>query len=146
MIGIEIEDSALARQLQALEGFEPALRQEFAYAGERTGQDMKRDMRGGVGKVSGRLADGISGAVRPQAGVDVDLIMGSTAANKGYDYGARLDKDGRMVCSPANMPAGGRGAGSVTRPRARLSGFSNATTSSRWTRLSGKRWYPADVH
>lgn len=97
MIGIEIEDSALARQLQALEGFEPALRQEFAYAGERTGQDMKRDMRGGVGNVSGRLAEGISGAVRPQAGVDVDLIMGSTAANKGYDYGARLDKDGRMV-------------------------------------------------
>jgi len=97
MIGLEIEDSDLARQVTALAGFEPALRQEFAWAGERTGADMKRDMIGGVGKVSGRLAGGINSAVRPQAGVDVDLIMGSTAVNGGYDYGARLDKDGRMV-------------------------------------------------
>ena len=50
-----------------------------------------------MGKVPGRLAGGINSAVRPQAGVDVDLIMGSTAVNGGYDYGARLDKDGRMV-------------------------------------------------
>ncbi len=97
MIGLDFEDSALARQVQALEGWEPAVKTEFSYAGERTGQDMKRDLQRGVGRVSGSLASGINSAVRPQGGVDVDLIVGSTAQNKGYDYGARLDQDGSMT-------------------------------------------------
>lgn len=97
MIGIEFDDSDLARQVQALAGFEPALRIEFAYAGERTGQNLKIDLQRGVGRVSGGLAAGINAAVRPQAGVEVDLIVGSTAENKGYDYGARMDRDGRMT-------------------------------------------------
>ena len=96
MIGLDIEASDLYRQLRQLEQFEPVLKHEFGYAGERTGQDLKRDLKRGVAQIAGALAEGINGAVRPQGGVDIDLIMGSTARNAGYDYGARLDKDGRL--------------------------------------------------
>ena len=97
MIEIEIEDGDLARQVKALEAFEPTLRREFGLAGERTAKNMQTDMRGGVGKVSGALATGITGTVHPLAGVEIDLVMGSTATARGYDYGARWDKDGRGV-------------------------------------------------
>lgn len=97
MIGLEIEDSALARQIRALEAFTPTLRREFSYAAERTGQDIKRDLRAGVGKVSGQLAEGITGAVRPVGDIEIDLVMGALAVNRGYDYGARLDKDGSLT-------------------------------------------------
>lgn len=97
MIGLEIEDSALARQVQQLATFEPAVRAEFSYAGERTGQDVKKDLQRGVGRVSGQLMNGISSAVRPQTGVEVDLIVGARAENRGYDYGGRLDQDGSLT-------------------------------------------------
>lgn len=97
MIGLQIDDSPLARIITAMAQFEPTVRAEFGYAGERTGADLKRDLRRGVGKVSGRLESGISSAVRPKTGVEIDLIMGAQAERNGYDYAGRLDNDGSLT-------------------------------------------------
>lgn len=97
MIGLQIDDSPLARTVTALAQFEPTVRAEFTYAGERTGADLKRDLKRGVGKVSGRLESGISAAVRPKTGVEIDLLMGAQAEQGGYDYAGRLDKDGSLT-------------------------------------------------
>lgn len=97
MIDLQIDDSALARQITALEAFEPTVSEEFSKAGERTAKLVQRDLRRGVGRVTGDLATSIMGEIKPLAGVETDLVMGAHAAHAGYEYGARLDKDGRMT-------------------------------------------------
>lgn len=99
MISLDIlGSSALAKQIKALADADKIIGAEFNRAGALTVQSVVGDLRSGVGVISGELKFGISGDVKTLTAPEMEAAIKSSAQGEGgYDYAARLDKDGRMV-------------------------------------------------
>jgi len=97
MIDIEIDDSALARQIQKLANADAIIGAEFKDAGFKTVNYLAKDLQGGVGSVSGNLRRSITAEVKTfSGGIEMESQIISRAQHGGYEYGVRLDKDGSM--------------------------------------------------
>lgn len=97
MITADIEAEVLTQAIKAIYGTEVKLGGEFQIAGVQATRFVADDLRGGVGRVSGNLRDAISGRVQSVVGANVESKVTANAIHNGYNYAARLDKDGRMV-------------------------------------------------
>jgi hypothetical protein len=96
LIDIQIDDSPLARQIQKLEGAEQTIGAEFQGASRETVEFLTKDLRRGVGSVTGELQGSITGSVKSTMGVEMESLISAHASHGGYEYGARLDKDGSL--------------------------------------------------
>jgi len=96
MIKADIDDTDLDRAIQILNQTVGILEPEFKVAGDQTVKFLQKDLRGGVGSRTGELRAGIVGELKQVVGANVDMQFGANAVHGGYNYAARLDKDGRM--------------------------------------------------
>lgn len=97
MIKAEIDDAALTKAVEALQGTDVKLGGEFQIAGVQSTRFVSDDLRSGVASVSGDLRGSITGRVVSVVGANVESRVTANAVHRGYNYGARLDRDGRMV-------------------------------------------------
>lgn len=87
---------AVDKAIAAIKASDGLIAPEFEVSGHDTIKAIVKDYRGGVASISGDLKAGIVGELTRVAGVNVDGAIMQTAEHGGYNYGARLDKDGRM--------------------------------------------------
>ena len=92
-----VGENKLAEQILKLENAEAVIGAEFQVAGKQTVDYLTKDLRRGVGKVTGDLQGSIVGAFNPMlGGIESENQITAGAEHGGYAYGARLDKDGSM--------------------------------------------------
>jgi len=97
MISIELDDSALAKQIRLLENADGIIGVEFKDAGFKTVNYLAKDLQGGISSVSGNLKRSITAEVKTfSGGIEMGSQIVSRAQHGGYEYGVRLDKDGSM--------------------------------------------------
>lgn len=96
-IAPEIDDAALDKAIAAFGRLDAnIITPEFRTAGEKVSTALIKDLRGGVASISGDLRSAITGEVKSVVGTDVDWLMSDAVQHRGYNYAARLNKDGSM--------------------------------------------------
>lgn len=97
MIGLDIGVSGLAEQIKKIADADKIVGVEFSRAAHLVGTDVVKDLQGGVSVLSGELKYGINSDVTMLNAPEVETLFKAVAMGaNGYDYAARLDKDGRL--------------------------------------------------
>lgn len=94
MIDPSIDLKALTKAIGILKKSDAVLSPEFVKAGQQTVDYVVKDLKKGVGTVTGELQRNITGEVKNVIGVQSQSLF--EAMTSPYNYAGRLDKDGSL--------------------------------------------------